>query len=164
VLGLITPQMNRDYDTFGLGGRYNQIEALDGAGYFTEPIEADVDDLERFAEVDDADAPVETRARAFLHANCSLCHRPGGPTPVPFDLRYNTPIEEMLACEAAPTRGNLGVDGATILTPGAALESIIYMRMNRVDAAKMPPIGRSQIDRQATRVVGDWIDGLEGCD
>ena len=48
------------------------------------------------------------RARAYLHTNCSQCHRPGGSTAA-MDLRYTTALVATNACDAPPQSGDLGL-------------------------------------------------------
>jgi hypothetical protein len=43
----------------------------------------------------DAGASLESRAKAYLDTNCSVCHRPQGLTPVNTDLRHDTALSQM---------------------------------------------------------------------
>ena len=56
----------------------------------------------------DATQTLDKRARAWLHTNCAQCHRPGGLTPSPMDLRYATPLAATLACTVVPQSGSPG--------------------------------------------------------
>src|SRR2546423_1551822 len=47
------------------------------------------------------------QARAYLHANCAICHRPGGPAPG--DLRAQQTLAGTQMCLATPASGDLGV-------------------------------------------------------
>src|SRR5688572_21885654 len=87
------------------------------------------------------------RARAYLHTNCSQCHRPGGPTPSNMDLRYDTALASTNACAAAPAAGDLGIANARLIAPGEPDRSVIPARMNRRgDANMMPPLGSARPD------------------
>jgi uncharacterized repeat protein (TIGR03806 family) len=113
-----------------------------------------------------ADGTLEERARAYLHANCSQCHRPSGPTTSNMDLRYATALADTNACNATPTVGDLGISNARLIAPGAANRSIIPARMNLrgVDEA-MPPVGLgARVDTEGLALIRAWIDSLGGCE
>src|SRR5437868_13324443 len=77
----------------------------------------------------DTAAPLADRARAYLHTNCSQCHRPGGPTPSTMDLRYTTSLAQTKACDASPQAGDLGLGAsARLIAPGSAANFIVVNR------------------------------------
>jgi uncharacterized repeat protein (TIGR03806 family) len=118
-----------------------------------------------FADPSDPAAELFERARSYLDANCANCHQPSGPTPTNLDLRHGTPVGDMEACDVAPKKGDLGVDGAILLSPGSPETSTLLDRMLALPASghRMPPLGSSQIDPLGTSVIHDWIDTLEQC-
>jgi hypothetical protein len=109
--------------------------------------------------------PLADRARAYLHANCSMCHRPGGTTQATIDLRFGTPLSDTAACNAAPVDGDLGVSGAKILTPGMPSLSLLSARMHESTAmsGRMPPLATIVVDMMGVGTVDGWIMGLAGC-
>jgi mono/diheme cytochrome c family protein len=105
------------------------------------------------------------RARAYLHTNCSQCHRPGGGTPVAMDLRYTTPLASTNACEVVP-QTDLGISNARIIAIGGtnpAARSMVVARSNRSDANSMPPIQPRIIDSAGVALLTNWINGLASC-
>jgi len=109
-------------------------------------------------------ASIESRARAYLHANCANCHRPGGDSGVTFDARYDTPLAAMLLCDVNPSKGSFGVIGAKLLKPGDAAHSLLSVRMHTViSGARMPPTGRTLTDTVGTEIVDAWIQSLGAC-
>ena len=106
---------------------------------------------------------VEQRARVFLHANCSQCHQPNGPTPVALDLRYTTPLASTGTCNATPTSGDLGITNAKVIAPGAPDSSVLLSRINRRDTYAMPPLGSKLVDTTSVSVVRQWILSLTSC-
>lgn len=105
------------------------------------------------------------RARAYLHTNCSQCHRPGGPTTSNLDLRYATTLANTNACDIAPGLGDLGIANARLIAPGAADRSVIPARMNlRDNANAMPPTDLgARVDTEGVQLIRDWINSLPGC-
>ncbi|HMV68878.1 MAG TPA: PQQ-dependent sugar dehydrogenase, partial [Myxococcota bacterium] len=86
TLGLETAQLNGDLD-YG-GTLANQIDTLDAIGMFAVS-PGGPRNLPALPSLTGAD-PAEARSRAYLHANCSFCHRPGGGGLGGLDLRYGT--------------------------------------------------------------------------
>ena len=75
VLGFKIAQLNRDHD-YGGKRSANQLEALSKAGVFEGDLPRD---SQAFPAWGDAKADVEKSARAYLDANCAMCHQPSGP-------------------------------------------------------------------------------------
>jgi mono/diheme cytochrome c family protein len=112
----------------------------------------------------DTTASLTNRARAYLHTNCSQCHRPGGPTPSTMDLRYTTALNATNACNVVPTAGDLGIGAnARLIAPGSAANSIIPNRANRRDGDGMPPLGSNRVDADGVALLTQWINSLTGC-
>jgi len=158
ALGLATRQLNRDFDYGAVTD--NQLHTLDHIDYFDAAI-GSPSQYGAYPALDDAGAPVATRARAYLAVNCAQCHRPGGPTPVDLDLRFDTSNGSMRAIGVAPQAGDLGIGAAArIVAAGDKESSVLWQRMQRLDGNRMPPLASHRVDDAAVAVVGSWIDGL----
>lgn len=120
-----------------------------------------------FASLSAADtqgASNESRARGYLHANCSMCHRPGvGAGAATIDLRIDQDLAGMLACNVAPQAGDLGVSDARIITPGDSAKSTLALRMRARDPNRMPPLATSIVDDVGVASVEAWIRDLAAC-
>jgi len=163
ALGLETAQLNRDFVYPGTGRTSNELATLDHVALFTRPI-GDPSTLPAMPDPLDSTAPLGERARAYLHTNCSQCHRPSGPTPSSMDLRYSTLLANTNACAAAPQSGDLGLgSGARIIAPGDPALSVLVARANRRDANGMPPLASAEVDADGVTLLSDWIAGLAGC-
>jgi uncharacterized repeat protein (TIGR03806 family) len=163
ALGPESAQLNRDFTYAHTGRTANQLLTLNAIGLFSPPI---LDPPAQPAMPDPADtgAPLANRARAYLHTNCSQCHRPGGPTSVNLDLRYTTAFAATNTCNVSPQAGDLGLGAAArLIAPGSAANSIIINRVNRRDANAMPPLGSNLIDAAGVTLLTQWVDGLTGC-
>ena len=131
--------------------------------YFTNPL-PDPGTLPDMPDPFDTGADLGDRARAYLHTNCSSCHRPGGPTPSSMDLRYDTALSGTNACDVVPIGGNSGLGAAArLIAPGNAGNSVIPNRMGRRDSKGMPPVGSNEVDTAGINLLNSWINGLSGC-
>jgi hypothetical protein len=114
------------------------------------------------APTDDA-APLESRARAWLHANCGHCHRPGGwaPPDLAMDLRWETPTEDTNLC--APTQYyNPWFPLDDRVAPGDPDASAVWRRLSARGLGQMPPLATYAVDPDAD-VVREWIASLSDC-
>jgi uncharacterized repeat protein (TIGR03806 family) len=103
------------------------------------------------------------RARAWLHTNCSQCHRPGGGTPSNLDFRYTTTLANTNACNALPQAGDLGIANARIIATGDAARSVVVARANRRDAQAMPPLASTIVDQAGVALLTSWVNALSTC-
>ncbi|MEZ4237638.1 MAG: hypothetical protein R3F59_16120 [Myxococcota bacterium] len=125
-------------------------------------LDADVSDLGAigsYPALDDATATLEARARAYLHVNCAICHRPDGPSRTDLDFRYDVALADTNACDALPEHGDLGVADARVIAPEPA-RSLVSLRMRRRDADQMPPMASNVVDEAGAQVVDEWISSL----
>jgi uncharacterized repeat protein (TIGR03806 family) len=165
-LGLETGQLNGSYQypatpaSIFTGLSANQLLTLNDIGLFTPAIinpaaQAVIPDPQ------DASLPLAQRARAWLHTNCSQCHRPLGGTTVYLDLRYTLPIGSTKTCGATPV-DDLGIAGSKVITPGNPAASILYLRVNqRGTIDQMPPVASNLVDKDGAKLLNDWITGMD---
>jgi len=160
TLGLESSQQNIAI-TYSNGNSGNQVGALLAAGYLSEAPAAV--EARAMAAIDDQSASLETRARSYLHSNCGGCHREGA-AGAPLDLTIHTTLENAMACDVAPTHGDLGINDARIIAPGNSASSVLLARMQSLDAqVRMPPLASQVVDDEAVAVIAQWIDSLAGC-
>ena len=160
VLGPKTRQLNGSFAYLSSGVTDNQMRTWNHLAMFDAAIdEAKIAALDRMVPISDATASLEQRAKSYLDANCSQCHRPGGVHAL-WDARYDTPLASA-AILNANTINKLGLSGARVIRPGDVSHSLVYLRMNSLDpAAKMPPLARNKIDANAVTAFEQWIAGL----
>ena len=157
MLGLSTRQLNRDFDYGAVTD--NQLRTLSHIGYFGTDI-TPTSQYGAYPALDNANFSTAVRARAYLAVNCAQCHRPGGPTPVNLDFRFDTSDAAMNAIDVTPQAGDLGIAGAKIIARGNRTNSVLWQRMQRLDDTRMPPLSSHRVDQAALTIIGDWIDGL----
>jgi uncharacterized repeat protein (TIGR03806 family) len=161
TLGLEIGTLNGNFG-YPTGRAANQLTTLNAISTLTPVLTQTPDQLPVIPDPAGS-APVGERARAYLHANCSYCHRPGGTAPGDQDFRYTTALAQMNACDITPSFGNLGITDPRRIAPGSAARSVVVARVNRTGADAMPPIMRHTIDTAGVQLLTTWIDGLANC-
>jgi uncharacterized repeat protein (TIGR03806 family) len=169
-LGPRTRQLNRDHDygSAKMASTENQIDHLEGLGW----VEGDIPPApERFTLVDPyGDAPLEQRARSYLDANCSHCHRPGGEAgSTDLDLRAETKDPFQLGLCRTPVAAGPGSGGLLHdIVPGDPEASIMIFRMRSTEPKiKMPELPTQTSDADGVALIRDWIASMprgQGCD
>jgi uncharacterized repeat protein (TIGR03806 family) len=158
VLGLTTRQLNASFDYGPVGGRVaNQVRTWDHLGMLVG-FPGDPAMQPAFPSTSDALAPVADRARAYLDANCAMCHRPGGPTGTTIDLRATEPVPALGLVGVEPLRGGLGLPSPLLVAPGDHAASVLWLRMRALDGNRMPSLGSSVGDDEGEGLVAGWID------
>jgi uncharacterized repeat protein (TIGR03806 family) len=162
VLGLKTRQMNRSF-AYPSGASDNELRAWNHLGLFSPALaERDIAALPVLAAADDQSRTLEDRARSYLDANCSQCHRPGG-TVANFDARYDTPISAQALIDG-PVLIDQGLDHPRVIAPHDIWRSVLYMRISTNDDIRMPPLARETVDQKGVKLLGEWINSLPGRD
>lgn len=162
ALGLETAQLNRSFTYPQTNRTANELTTLNHIGMLTPAI-VDAAAQPSMPDPSNSSAPLGDRARAYLHTNCSQCHRPGGGTQSNMDLRYTTSLIGTNACNAPP-QSDLGLGAnARLIAPGSSSNSLVTYRMNRRDSAGMPPLGSNTVDTAGVTLISQWIDGLTAC-
>lgn len=158
ALGGNTLQLNRDFD---YGERVdNQLRTFEHLGLFTQPLPQSPDELPRLANYHDSKLPIDARARAYLHANCSHCHRKWGGGNTEFRLLSTVALNEMGIANVPPAHGGFYISNARILTPGSPYTSVLYYRVAKLGPGRMPRIGSTVVDAEGVTLLGEWIRSL----
>ena len=160
VLGPITPQLNVEIEVDGVA--VNQLSWLAEQGLFAGEI-PDPAGLDRFAAPMDPSLDLDARARAYLHANCSHCHRDGGgasKSGLVF-LAWEEEPAKLGVCKL-PAAAGPGTGGHSHdIVPGAPDQSIIVFRMDSLDPdVKMPELPNRVIDSAGVGLIREWIASM----
>lgn len=168
AIGFQLSQLNRETVATD-GSRENQLTALGRSGHLirralddsTQPVfDASLAAAEeRLPEPFDPSAPLDARARSYLHANCSHCHRFNGGGIVGLDLLFKKKLPETHLLDA-PIRGDFGLKEARIVVPGHPERSTLYFRMAKFGRDRMPHVGAEMPDEQGLELIGQWIESL----
>jgi uncharacterized repeat protein (TIGR03806 family) len=161
VLGVKTRQLNGDFTYPATGVADNQLRAWNHVGLFSAPInEAAISNFTKLVSVSDTNAPLVTRVRSYLDANCAHCHRPGGGVQANFDARFDTPLANQGIVSGA-VQNSQGVSNAFVVAPADLGRSILYLRDNNVGTPlQMPPLAKNVIDTNYIAVLSAWIASL----
>lgn len=163
LLGLTTPQVNRK--VVRDGQEVEQLDWLAAQGVF-----ASAPPSATAARFEDpfGDGPLDARARAYLAANCSHCHRPGGgggDSGLVLLESERTPAKNGV-CKSPAAAGS-GTGGRTHdIVPGSPDQSIIIFRMSSTDPEiKMPELPNLLPDARGITLISEWITAMEpkGC-
>lgn len=160
VLGVKTRQLNRDF-AYPSGVIDNELRAWNHVGFFNSQFdEAALSAYPKLARSDDAARILEDRARSYLDANCSNCHRPNG-TVASFDARYDTPLPEQNLIKGQVLIDE-GMDNASIIAPNDIWRSIALVRMRTLEGFKMPPLAHQVSDRAGIELIEKWVQSMPG--
>ncbi|MEZ5498977.1 MAG: PQQ-dependent sugar dehydrogenase [Steroidobacteraceae bacterium] len=164
-LGLETAQLNSNFSYPSqpsppfTGRTDNQLHTLAAVDLFAPALTQDPASLPALPDPYGSTGTLAERARAWLHTNCSQCHRPNGGAPSTMDLRYSTAMDQTNTCNADPAN-TLGVANARLIKPSDPDGSIVYLRMNRRGANQMPPLASNLVDTRGAQLLRDWIAGM----
>jgi len=107
----------------------------------------------------DANENLNSRARTYLHVNCSMCHQPGGNAIVSFYLRREMPFDKLNTHKGTGI-GTFGMQNAKIIIPSDPYRSVLMYRMSKLGYARMPYIGSRVVDSKGIALIEDWIRSL----
>jgi uncharacterized repeat protein (TIGR03806 family) len=139
----------------------NQLDDMVTRGWFDGTIPAAAMRV-RFPDPHDESAPVERRARAYLHANCGHCHNPrdrsmASVTGLNLEVSEDRPSN--LGTCRRPAMAGSGTGGFDYdVVPGHPERSILLFRMRTSDPrARMPTLGINFNDDFGASLVERWI-------
>jgi uncharacterized repeat protein (TIGR03806 family) len=157
VLGFTLAQLDRPVPSPGASA--SQLELLASQGLIAERPVVAADDPSRLVDPHDDAQPLEARARSYLHANCAMCHHPGGNAIVSFYLRRDLPFAQLNTNKGTGI-GTFGMKDAKLIVPGDPYRSVLMYRMSKLGYARMPYIGSRMVDSRGVRLVETWIRSM----
>lgn len=161
VLGLNTLQLNKDHDYGGSTGKKNQLAHWESLGLFTAKLPNPPEKLEKLPDYSDPQASVNDRARSYLHANCSHCHRKWGGGNAEFQLLVTLDLKDTGTLFVKPGQGAFGLQDPRLLVPGQPDRSLVYHRMTHLGEGHMPHVASNVLDEKAIQLIREWVRGLK---
>ncbi len=156
ALGFIPAQLNKDHD-YGEASA-SQLDTLAHIKIFETP--PPTEKRPQLANPRDASADQDGRARAYLHANCSHCHRQHAGGAVLSMMHFDLPLEKTNMLGARPSQGTFGIHAAQVVAPGDPFRSVLLYRMAKLGGGRMPHIGSMEVDRDGVKLIHDWVERL----
>jgi mono/diheme cytochrome c family protein len=117
-------------------------------------------DLPALVDPADERAPLELRARSYLHANCAHCHVAAGGGNSAIELGFNTPLQKTNLVGVRPLHDRFGIEQALLIAPGSPDHSVLIARMMRRGRGQMPPLASALPDEQGLSMLRRWIEQL----
>jgi uncharacterized repeat protein (TIGR03806 family) len=158
VLGLTTPQMNRDQNYSGVVD--NQLRTLSHIGVFKKPLAKPPAAYPAYPDPFSRDAGLTGRVKTYLQVNCAICHVSDGGGNSLMELGYKTPLAKARILNEPPIHEDMGIAGARLIAPGDPQRSVIYQRMSRRGELQMPPTSSNRVDVAGVRLLEQWIKRL----
>ena len=114
--------------------------------------------MQKMVDPADENHPIELRARSYLAANCSHCHRSAGGGNSVIDLRFVLEPEMMHILDAPPVHSFAGMnpDSADIVSTKGKT-SVLISRLAMRGPGQMPPICSQVRDTVGIDVLAKWI-------
>jgi uncharacterized repeat protein (TIGR03806 family) len=167
ALGIRTRQLDRDhpYD----GTQQNQIDHLTALGFLDRAPEP-AEQRERLVDPSSDAQPLDLRARSYLDANCSQCHKAeaGNATSsgMYLDWPHTGPDQDPViwgVCKRPSSAGGATCGRSVDIVPGDPDGSIYMCRMESTESkVQMPPLGRNMVHQEGVALLRNWIASLEG--
>lgn len=153
ALAFNLPQLNMQFNNGGT--RVSQLDTFAQIKLFDKP--PSNKKPPELANLRDPSASLETRARAYLHANCAHCHRLHAGSAVLSKMAYDLKLDKTDMIGVRPTQGVFGIHAAQVIAPGDPFRSVLFYRMSKLGGGRMPHIGSSEVDREGVDLIHEWL-------
>jgi uncharacterized repeat protein (TIGR03806 family) len=114
----------------------------------------------RLVDPYDPKQDVNLRARSYLHANCAQCHVEAGGGNAQMELEFTTKLARTRLVDVKPVHDTFGLPAARLVAPGHPESSVLLHRIRHHGPGHMPPLATAEVDREAVRLLHDWIKQL----
>lgn len=162
-IGVKPQNLNGEYN-FG-DGTMNQLQKWIDVGYLQDNLPSNITTV---VDWRDDTQSLGLRVRSYMDINCGNCHVDGGHgdyRAVRLAFHDSDSDINMGICED-PDTTIPGQEGNKLITPGDALNSVIYYRMSTLNEQyRMPQFGRSLAHTESLELIEEWINSLtQTCD
>jgi glucose/arabinose dehydrogenase len=158
IAGFTPLQLNRDRDYGGTVD--NQLRALEHIGLFDGALPKRPEDQPRLVNPYETRGSIEARVKSYLHVNCATCHVNEGGGNCTMELGLTTPVGEMRLIDEVASHDRFDIKDARRVAAGSPERSVLYQRISIRGTGQMPPLSSTEVDRDAAKLIADWIRGL----
>lgn len=142
-------------------GIENQLQKWEEMGYLSNTnIPPNIETVPSWKDISQS---LEVRVRSYFDMNCAHCHIVGGhcgARSLRLAFRESDNHDHLGIC-TDPDLQIPGYDGAKLITPGDAENSILFFRVSTtLEEYAMPMIGRTLADEEFLPVLEEWINSL----
>jgi hypothetical protein len=119
--------------------------------------------LKALANPYDKSQPLDARAKAYLHANCSVCHVEAGGGNSAMQLDFPTEWAKMRLIDVKPLHQTFDLKDAKLIAPGDPDRSVLIQRVSKrgPNTGQMPPLATSRVDTAGVDMLREWCRGLK---
>jgi uncharacterized repeat protein (TIGR03806 family) len=160
VLGLTTPQMNREH-RFPGGRVDNQLRTYAHIGIFRKALPKNIEAMRAYPDPFESKADLASRVKTYFEVNCAICHVSDGGGNSLIELGTRTPLDKAKLIDEAPVHEDLGIPNARLIAPGSPQSSVLYQRITRRGRKQMPPVGSNVVDAGGAKLIEEWILALK---
>jgi uncharacterized repeat protein (TIGR03806 family) len=158
VAGFTPVQLDRDRDYSSTVD--NQLRAFEHIGLFEGALPKRRKDQPRLVNPYETQGSLEARVKSYMHVNCATCHVNEGGGNSTMELGLTTPAGEMRLIDEEPSHDRFDIKDARRVAPGSPERSVLYQRISIRGTGQMPPLGSTEVDRDAVKLISDWIRGM----
>lgn len=155
VLGLNTPQLNKEHDYAGVID--NQLRAMSHAGLFKDAIKKKPSEYDALPDPYGVSGDLAKKARAYLHVNCSVCHVADGGGNAKMEMKYYQELTKTKLIDVRPIHGKFGLADGHIISSGDPYSSVLLFRLSKHGRGRMPHVGAKMTDDRGLALMHDWI-------
>lgn len=77
------------------------------------------------------------------------------------ELEFTTKLDKMRLIDVKPVHDTYGLTDARLIARGHPERSVLLRRIGHREAGHMPPLATSVVDREAVRLMKEWIEQLK---
>jgi putative heme-binding domain-containing protein len=141
-------------------GSFDQLREFERLGLLDGPLPESPETLPRLSDPHDESIGLAERVRSYLQVNCAQCHRFGAGGSASILLTADRPMDQTGTIGVRPMQGSFDIEEARIIAPGDPFGSVLYFRMAKLGAGRMPRVGPRQVDVRGLDLMYRWIAGL----
>jgi hypothetical protein len=118
--------------------------------------------LKKLADPYDKAQPLDLRAKAYLHANCSVCHVEAGGGNAQMQLDFPTEWAKMRLIDAKPVHQTFDLKDAKLIASGDPGRSVLLHRISKrgPNTGQMPPLSTNRVDTAGVNLLTEWCRSL----